>query len=239
MEGNLLASIMRISDILRRNYGLTLEEAAECINAYVDITFLSEKIENIEFFLSTSLNAWAEEMYYNYTRNAFPSKEKRISPEDGPTIPCDETYMEWLRGFTKNTLGFSDNNWDECPESLSQYDFENIGKLRCLFCEIANYVYGRRISPEVIVHCCSLFHVKYGNSIFMVGSDGGRYYVEEVKDKNIESVIPFEAIMTEMRNAESKLIDFGDPCGKTVSDGANATPVRKRKQSGCCRYNVF
>ena len=60
---------VRISEILRDEYGLSLEEAVECINTYGVIELCNENSDYLELFLQTDCRTWAQRMYEHYNDN--------------------------------------------------------------------------------------------------------------------------------------------------------------------------
>jgi len=59
-----LDAMIRIGDILRNEYGLSVKETAECLNLNKDmLIFNTSSKENLEFFLHMDFRFWARVMY--------------------------------------------------------------------------------------------------------------------------------------------------------------------------------
>ena len=59
-----LDAMIRIGDILRNEYGLSIKETAECLNLNKDmLIFNTSSQENLEFFLHMDFRFWARVMY--------------------------------------------------------------------------------------------------------------------------------------------------------------------------------
>ncbi len=69
IDNHLLIAIIRISEILRDEYRLSLEEAVERIKSYGVIDLCNGNSEYTEFFLHTDFRTWAQEMYEHYNDN--------------------------------------------------------------------------------------------------------------------------------------------------------------------------
>ena len=62
MHNDILVALIHISDILVKQYNLSLEEAIDCIVSYRDYTIFDDR-ETTEFFLHTDYRTWAKRMY--------------------------------------------------------------------------------------------------------------------------------------------------------------------------------
>ena len=68
MDNDLFVALITISDILREEYGLTIEESATCINNYRNFLLINDNKAAIEVFLHTSYKTWAKRMYEDYNQ---------------------------------------------------------------------------------------------------------------------------------------------------------------------------
>lgn len=69
MNVDLIYATIRISEILRDEYNLSLDEAVKCIDSYGVINCCIGNNEYISFFLQTSFQTWAQRMYEHYNDN--------------------------------------------------------------------------------------------------------------------------------------------------------------------------
>ena len=210
IDNNLLIAIIRISEILREEYNLNLEESVKCINSYGNILVNNESKENLEFFLSTSLRTWAERMYDEYIKGKRRIKGNEIvdkvikMQQEKEAIVSDDTYVNWLNEFMSDKEGFSDDDWTYNPEEISEENLENVGKLYLFLCGINDYANENNIS-ESSISSGFCYNIKYNNFMFRLGicvGQGGYCFCEKVKEEDNIEFIDFNDIMNSKRNKE-------------------------------------
>lgn len=210
IDNNLLIAIIRISEILREEYNLNLEESVKCINSYGNILVNNESKENLEFFLSTSLRTWAERMYDEYIKGKKRIKGKEIvdkvikMQQEKEAIVSDDTYVNWLNEFMSDKEGFSDDDWTYNPEEISKENLENVGKLYLFLCGIDDYANENNIS-ESSISSGFCYNIKYNNFMFRLGicvGQGGYCFCEKAKEEDNIEFIDFNDIMNSKRNKE-------------------------------------
>ena len=62
-------------------------------------------------------------------------------------LVSNNKYFEWLRDFTEDKNGFSDQDWLYFPEELSKSDRDNVGKLSLFYDCVEDYANQYHISP--------------------------------------------------------------------------------------------
>ena len=210
IDNNLLIAIIRISEILREEHGLSLEESVKCINSYGDILVNNESKENLEFFLSTSLRTWVEKMYNKCIKPKRECIAHNIVAElmkkqkEVETIISDDTYVNWLNEFMADKERFSDDDWTYNPEEISKEDLEKVGKLYFLFEGIDDYAAENNINAASI-YFGVCYNIKYNDFMFKVGicvGQGGFCFCEKIKDDEDVEFIDFNDVIKSKRNKE-------------------------------------
>ena len=77
MNKDLYVAVICIRDILREDYGLTIEEAVDCILKYANIAYINDNEKALELFLHTDYRTWAKKMYEKNNKRIL----KRIAPK--------------------------------------------------------------------------------------------------------------------------------------------------------------
>lgn len=220
IDSHILFAIIRISEILREERGLSLEEATKCINEYGVINQCIGNSEYTEFFLHTDFRTWAERMYNEYTK---PEREKIVSSvvaeimekqKERETIGSSDTYVNWLKGFMADKESFSDDDWVYNPEEISPDDLKNVGKLYFLLDVIDNYATENNIS-ELSIPSGLYYNVKYNDFMFKVGicvGQGGYCFCEKTTGDENTEFIDFNDVIKSKNdgNAMKRVLSKGE-----------------------------
>ena len=62
MNNDIIAALIHISDILVKQYNLSVDDAIDCVVSYRDYSIFNDR-EALEIFLHTDYRTWAKRMY--------------------------------------------------------------------------------------------------------------------------------------------------------------------------------
>ena len=109
MYNGIIGALIHISDILVKQYNLSLDEAIDCIVSYRDYTIFNDK-ETAEFFLHTDNRTWAKRMYEK-KYNKFPLKANGSVCGDEP-CESNNVKQDNIQDTSKNLI-LSLNFWQK------------------------------------------------------------------------------------------------------------------------------
>lgn len=123
--------------------------------------------------------------------------KEKVKNEKIKSMMSNTTYIEWLKQFTRNKDGFSDDEWLYFPEKISETDRKNVEKLCLLYKGIANYSQQNYIYP-IPCEFGNFYRVKLGNFGFEIGilvGQGTVFFFNKVLLEDDKYFIDFNDIL--------------------------------------------
>ncbi len=123
--------------------------------------------------------------------------KEKVKNEKIKSMMSNTTYIEWLKQFTRNKDGFSDDEWLYFPEKISETDRKNVEKLCLLYKGIANYSQQNYIYP-IPCEFGNFYRVKLGNFGFEIGilvGQGTVFFFNKVLLEDDKDFIDFNDIL--------------------------------------------
>lgn len=139
------------------------------------------------------IKIWAEE---------YAEKEK-IKNEKIKQLMSNTDYINWLNKFTQDKQGFCDDDWVYFPESLSDFDRENVDKLNLFYKGIDKYSNENHIYPDS-GDFESFYRIKLNEMCFEIGiqvGQGTRFFCTKTTFDNENKFIDFNDIMCQKKQA--------------------------------------
>ena len=111
------------------------------------------------------------------------------------------TYIEWLKQFTQDKEGFSDDDWLYFPEKISESDKKNVEILHLFYNGIGRYAEKNHIYPTPC-DFGNFYRVKLNGFGFEIGilvGQGTVFFFNKVSLEDDKEFIDFNDIMTEKK----------------------------------------
>ena len=124
--------------------------------------------------------------------------EQKEKDEKIKNIMSNIAYIEWLKQFTQDKEGFSDDDWLYFPEKINESDRENVKNLCLLYEGIDKYSQQKHIYP-IPCEFGNFYRVKLNGFGFEIGilvGQGTVFFFNKASLEDDKEFIDFNDIMT-------------------------------------------
>ena len=136
-------------------------------------------------------------------------KKEKTRLENIKNLMTSTTYMDWLKKFTQNKDGFSDDEWLYFPEKISDYDRTNVEMLNLFYEGIDKYAKQNYIYPTPC-EFGNFYRVKlndFGIEIGILMGQGTVFFCRKVLFENDKEFIDFNYVMNGKKQDNVDTID--------------------------------